>query len=336
MTLRRKILLAITIIPIILLLNGLIRPIREGDQHNAIELIFLVVGLPILLLIYLEWTDPQFMDEIFGKPRQAVTPTPSENALTRLLPQGMPVWKALAVLCSVLLLGFAMGAGAIFIINQQNPKTAGPEPGPKPARSLAAATSLTPGLTGTIEVETIPEGTIEPGTIEAGPIEPIGTPDTKTPDPALLTPTEPLFTPTIEISATATTGSPTQITPSVTADVSRCTTPTQVQIAVIQAGLNLVDPSITMRKSYLVKSIAKDKLWFFAAFLYGASFDNGISTEPAVWSFYEDNNIPNNIYATNDLSYQNSEFVSGSDANPPIDMQVDGANIAYQCAVKGK
>lgn len=317
MTLRKKILLFLTIIPFILLLIVLVKPIREGDQHNGVELFFLMIGLPVVILNYLEWTDPQLMDEIFGTSRlsQAFGPLSAsiESTLARFTPTGLPTWKALAVLVAILAVGIALGAGTISAINQFN--------------TTPTETASSPDQPGPI----ISAQTREPaGTVQAGETPTVS----ETSAPALSSPDPILIDPATQIPpSTEPAGATPRSTSAVTPNASRCVSPTQRQLATIQAGINLIDSNNQVQSGYIVKSIAADELWFFAAKVHGPEIEGGVTTEPAVFSFYENNNTPYNIYSINDTALQYADFLLGQLASPPLDMQVDGANDAYDCAL---
>ena len=320
MTLRKKIFLSLACIPFILFIIVLVRPVSEGDQHNGIELLFLVLGLPILLVNYLEWSDPQFMDGIFGKSilsqSQGLRLVPAENAPAQVIPARLPTWTVFVVLACVLVLGIGMGAGALFVINQLKPAPATVETSINPDQPGVGVASLSPALTGTPESATLTE-TVTPLAIRS-------------------TPTIPSFTPTLQTSASI---PPVSATPTatklVTPNANRCVSPSAIELAAILAGIKLLGSTNELKTEYVVKSSAADQLWFFAAKVYGPDLEGGVSAEPAVWSFYEKDGTPYNIYSTNDTAFQYSDFSWGPDASPPLNMEVDGAQKAYECAVNG-
>ena len=317
MTLRKKIILSLLIIPLSLILLILIRPVTEGDQHNQLELIFLIAGVPIFVLNYLEWVSPQILTDLggyFKLPFENRART-ADDALANHLPGSQPAWKLFAILTCVLVLGIALGAGALSAFNQKN------------AQSATANLDATPGKE---QPNIVGITTTLP---EAFPSETA----TRTPPPSLLPQTStPLPSPIGGVSATVSSSLPSETpTSGPTADVNRCLPPTQKQLAAIQAGVKIINTDNEIRKGYAVQSIAADNLWFFAAKIYGPDFDGGSSSEPAVWSFYNTNDTPFNIYTINETAFQYSNFNFGGQASPLIDMRIDGAENAYECAAAG-
>lgn len=66
MTLRRKILLYLLIVPVVMLLAAIIKPFDYGPGTDM-EILYLVIGIPISLVNMWEWCEPEVMDELFGK-----------------------------------------------------------------------------------------------------------------------------------------------------------------------------------------------------------------------------------------------------------------------------
>ncbi len=313
MTLRRKILLALLNLPVILFLIVLVRPVQAVDQHNEIELLFLITGLPIMLFNYLEWTDPQFLDQLFGASKLSSSLSSllsqTNGVLGRFIPRKLLFWQFGAIMVCVLVVGFALGAGVLFFVLKPSPETAITTEMARP--TLTRSADSTPVKTST------PESNVKMQTESAATVAPSKTVE---------------ISPLIAGTATATVTA----LPVVTTDSNRCGSSTSIQLTTIRTGIKLLDSTNDIKTGYLVKSIALDELWFFAAKVYGENFDGGVSVEPAVWSFFEKNGTPYNIYAVNDIAYQYSNFPPSQDANPPLNMQIDGANIAYECAVNGE
>ena len=317
MTLRKKIVLGLLIVPLSIILLLLVRPVTEGDQHNGLELLFLVAGLPILIINYLEWATPQTLNRWLG----VLTPSPensspeaSENVSASLPTGGQPAWKFFAILICVLVIGIALGASALSTINQLN-STATTEPAPSPSEELSTPVEGTQSAFVVLPSETATE-TLQPGA-------PTRTPGVPTNQDVGASPTG---SPTLPIAAATSTTS---------SNTSRCVAPTQNQFAAIQAGIKTTNVDNEIRKGYVVQSIADDNLWFFAAKIYGPDIQGGVTNESAVWGFYNNEGSPYNIYTVNDTAGEYSAFNFGIMASPPLDMQLDGAIDAYTCAANG-
>ncbi len=63
MTPRRIVLGVLLIIPLAMIISVLIWP----EVNSSLELIYLVVGVPILVLNAWEWTEPEMSEWLFGK-----------------------------------------------------------------------------------------------------------------------------------------------------------------------------------------------------------------------------------------------------------------------------
>jgi hypothetical protein len=201
----------------------------------------------------------------------------------------------------MLVFGMLLGAGALFTINLLNPAAS---PGGLANQETATPASLT-----------------EPAS---------------TASPQAADQTEPAATTDASSTATLPPEASPSDTPQVTANASRCATPSEKQVAAILAGIWNIQADNDIPNAYLVKSIAADELWFLAARVHGPDIEAGSTSQPAVWSFYEKNGTPYNIYTINDVAFQYSDFNYGPQADPPIDMDVDGANSAYECALNGQ
>jgi hypothetical protein len=245
----------------------------------------------------------------FRPAKQELPPGQPGNAIPRLLPAG---WQGLAALAGMLVLGVGLGAGALMLINRQNPQAGLTLPG------LTASPTTQPSN----ETKVVPTGT--PTITDLAATEEVGTPfanPTSTSTPRVF-PTEP--TPIVESTANS--------TPSATLNASRCAVPSNIQFTAIQSGVKILDPAYDIQAGIVVKSIAADNLWFFAAKVISPDLDGGSTVEPGVWAFYEKDNVVIDVYAVNDIAFQYSDFTLGQQANPAIDMQVNGADISYQCA----
>jgi len=209
MTLRKKIVLGLLIVPLSIILLLLIRPVTEGDQHNGLELLFLVAGLPILIVNYLEWATPQTLNRWLG----IITPSPessldaAQNMSTSFLTGGQPAWKFFAILACVLVIGIALGASALSTLNQLNSTVTTEAALPSPSEELLTPTDGTQPAFVVLPSETATE-TLMPGA-------PTWTPGIPTSQDVVASPTG---SPTLPVQA------PT-FTPS--SNTSRCVSPTQ-------------------------------------------------------------------------------------------------------------
>jgi hypothetical protein len=72
MSLRRKILTVLLVVPLALLLVSLLQQNTVlADRNSPLELAYLCVGVPVAVLAAWEWTAPHILDALLpGKPHQ--------------------------------------------------------------------------------------------------------------------------------------------------------------------------------------------------------------------------------------------------------------------------
>jgi len=300
MTPRRKLFLWLLVIPIIIVMLIVIWPVSSSDQHNGIELLFLIFGLPVFILNFLEWYAPQILDEIFGRPAEklspGIEPSQPDGAWLKTAQFSRPGWLLIALFAIVLVFGIILGAGSLALINRT------PLNSSEPATQTKSSGALKP------------KGPAENATLTASPRETTIATSTAT---ARISPTAtiPLLSPTMTAGNTQTTG---------------CNAPTQIQFDVIRTNIQALDPQNDIKKGYLFKSAEVENLWFFGAKIYGPDFSDGV-TDPAVWAFSGPIDSPTDVYAVNDLAFQYSDFVFGPLADPPVEMQSTGAQTVFDC-----
>jgi hypothetical protein len=305
MSLRRKILLWLLVIPAILVLPLAIWPVSPSDERNGIELLFLIIGLPLFILNYIEWYAPQILDEMLGKQAGKSQPSldtnqPGLDPFTSLK-GARPGWKLAALVVSALVIGVLLGAGALALSNKSATITAEPTP------EMAASTLSSPKPT--VETATKIPVTLIPTAVPSQPSLSLNLP-TATATLQLL----------LETPGTSTTGV--------------CISPTQAQFETIQSNIQALDPKNAIKLGYVFKSSDVENLWFFSAKIYGPDFAGGV-TDPAVWAFSGPIESPGTVYAVNDLAFQYSDFAYGPQATPPVEMQSAGAQAVFDCASAG-
>ena len=63
---RRKVLLCLLVVPMVMLLVAIIKPFEYGPG-TGMEILYLVIGIPIMVLNMWELFEPEIRDELFGK-----------------------------------------------------------------------------------------------------------------------------------------------------------------------------------------------------------------------------------------------------------------------------
>jgi hypothetical protein len=88
-----------------------------------------------------------------------------------------------------------------------------------------------------------------------------------------------------------------------------------------------------MEAGWASESSEIDGLVFVAARFYGPGFDAGM-TLPGVWGLFAYSGGYFDIYAINEIAQEFSDTAWGADFDPVITMQTDGAQTAYDCALR--
>jgi hypothetical protein len=86
-------------------------------------------------------------------------------------------------------------------------------------------------------------------------------------------------------------------------------------------------------KGWAVQSKDAENLWFVAAKIQGPQVG---TTLPGVWGIFVYSDGYLDIYAINDVAVNFSYAATGEDSDPVLSMQSDGAQAAYDCAVRGR
>ncbi len=307
MTIRKKILLGLLVIPLILGMSLAIWQISPSDPHNGIELLFLIFGLPILILNYLEWYAPTILDDIFGTTIHTIHPPKNANTIGANQVAGAiaakPGWQMVAVMATLLFVGIALGAGGLTLLAKNNPAI------PSTATQIVSTSA--------------PKKTRTPVATNTATVEPTNPPDIF----ETMIPTEPglpLLDPTPSLTSAAPNNTPG------TPPSTNCTAPSQVQFDIVQSDVQAFNLGFDIKTGYLVKSPDIDGLWFFGAKIYGTDFQDG-GSDPGVWAFMGPLDSPTDIFALNDVALQYSDFELGQKATSPVDMESNGALAVYDC-----
>jgi hypothetical protein len=321
MTNRRKFLLWLLIIPVLLGVPLMIWPVSASDPHNGMELLFLIFGLPVFILNYLEWYAPQTLDEMLGKKAGTLpAPVPANSPVLNQMKTYLatnPGLQSVALMASLLLVGVVLGAGALTLLDPARGQAA---PAPTASPSKRSPEKSTPQ----------PETILKTATAMATTtFRPSANPVSTQPGLVLLNPTL-----TQVISITTTPGSPLQLITSTPPVSGACASPPQAIFDAIQSNVTALNVGYDIKKGYLVKSADIANMWFFSAKIYGSDFQDGVS-DPGVWAFLGPLDAPTNIYAINDVAVQYSDYDFGQKASTPVDMQTTGTQTVFDCAAAG-
>ena len=307
----RKILAPFLIIPVGMLIYVCVYPDWQWE-NPSLEYLFLVIGLPILILNFLAWFHPEIIKAYFPMKEDGWQRTDDK-----------PI--ALTIVISVFMAFIILGVGAASAIHRVNAL-----PMLEPSATLPARESVFPVST------KLPSKTANSSRTTV-----VSTPT------RLL---ESTFIPNETAQVPVSGGVPTNVpvlsaTPTVTSSVSieptktivsfgRCISASQEYLDAVGIVVDSADPANEVQTGWAVQSKDEVDLWFLAAKIYGPEIDSG-ATLPAVWALFVSSDGYIDIYSINTTAMEFSYAFWGEDSVPVTTMQSDGAQAAYDCAVHG-
>ncbi len=123
---------------------------------------------------------------------------------------------------------------------------------------------------------------------------------------------------------------PTQIpTPSPT--VNRCVPASELQLAVIQDGLDDISRSNFVKAGWAVKSTDFKNVWIVAAMIYGPGMEKGVG--PGIWAISGDPDNPGIILSVDNYAKEFSIWPDASKTSADIRITADGVGDTMRCAL---
>ena len=309
MNVMRKILAPFLIIPVGMLIYVCVYPDWQWE-NPGLEYLFLVAGLPILILNFLAWFHPEIIRAYFPM---------KEDGWQRT--DDRPI--ALTIVIGAFMAFIILGVGAASAIHRVN-----------------ALPMLEPSATPPAREFVFPVSTKLPSkTVNSSRTAVVSTP-TRLPESAI-NPNETAQVPVSGevptnvsvLSATPTEASSVSIEPTKTAaPVGRCIPASQEYLEAVGIVVYSIDPANEVKIGWAVQSKDEVDLWFLAAKIYGPEIDSG-ATLPAVWALFVSSDGYIDIYSINTTAMEFSYAFWGEDSVPVTTMQSDGAQEAYDCAV---
>lgn len=309
------------LVPLGLLIANFLRPGVPGDRHDLLEMFFLLLGLPILILNLWGWLAPEQLEDLFKVTWS--TPGPAEAVSGRLAWPGLPpflaqlAWPARAgLLAGGLLLILALS----LLLNRVDPAA-------RPAPTVTGGVNATPkGEETVIAGGETPTAMGEIPLIEATPtlaVLPAAT------EPALVL--EPTLTATATSSGLVqvTTATPTAAQ---TQFVGLCAPAGEQQLLLINTGIQSINPNYATNDAWVVKSDELEGVWFVAARMYDTVSGQPLPL-PGLWAFLGSLEVPELVFSVNDTALQFSFYGDSQSNDPPITINVAGALDAYDCAM---
>ena len=325
----RRILTFLLIIPLGMIVYVFISPDWQWNHPN-LEFPFLVIGIPIVVLNFLLWFQPEFFRTNFSlkvKPIQI-----SEEKFLGYV-------RILGGMLAFLLIG----VGVVSALQRVSARPV-PESTVTPLADIADFQAVTkistrtteateiavvqgPTLTKSPEATETAEGTVT--TQAAGALEtPVNTEVVQvpvsggTPTSTPVTPGVP--TPTTNVSAT----------PTNTSVSSTCKSANTGFFTLISEEVQYADSDNELRTAWAVQSKAVADLWFVAAKIYKTGSNNA-GTLPGVWAVFTFEDGYFEVYAINDVAQEYTFTAWGEDSDPVLTMGTDGAQSVYNCALQG-
>ncbi len=315
----RRILTFLLIIPLGMIVYAYLFPDWQWD-HPDLELSFLIIGVPIVVLNFFLWFHPEFFRPYFHvyenpvqiSDKKFVTLLNLAGAFTALFLIGVGT----ASLISRVSAPPILETPAAQVVEVADFPAFGGSPSAKLSSTGLAATEL-PSLTPESSETGVVSTPTQPTAVAQIPISG-GEPTSTLASPA--TPTK-VASPTIKPTNTT--------TPS-----GSCTPASSEYLDAIREAIFDSDYNYTVETGWTVQSNVAENLWFVAAKIYGDDINSG-GTLPAVWGLFPYSDGYIDIYAINDIAQEYSYTLWGEDSDPVLSMQSDGAQSAYDCALSG-
>ncbi|RPJ27670.1 MAG: hypothetical protein EHM33_07155 [Chloroflexi bacterium] len=316
----RKILMPLLVIPVGMFIYVLVYPDWQWETPGF-EYLFLVVGIPILIVNLAAWFQPEILKAYF--------PVKDDWGQGKEIPVRLAI--VLSTVIAFIFTGVSVASARYRAIARSTFEPSAVLP------ATASALSIQSRSNATNSNETgIPRGALEPETdILPEPTAQIpvsGGVTTSTPSllveqtkvPAVSAQTA---APSFSIQTTNTTQATT------TAGLSaRCIPATSEYLDAVLQVVEDADPDNEVETAWMVKSNDAVDIWFVAAKIHQAETGTE-ATLPGVWALLVYSEGDFEIYAINDIAQDFSDTAWGEDSDPVITMQNDGAQVVYDCAL---
>jgi hypothetical protein len=319
----RKILMPLLVIPFGMFSYVLVYPNWQWETPGF-EYLFLVVGIPILIVNFAAWFQPEILKAYF--------PVKDDWGQGKEIPVRLAI--VLSTVIAFIFTGVSVTSARYRAIARSTFEPSAVLPATASALSIQSRSNATnsnetgiPRAPLEPETDTLPEPTaqipVSGGATTSTPSLPVA----QTEVPAVSTQAG---VPGFSIQATTTT----QVT--TTAGLSaRCTPATSEYLDAVRQAVNDADPDSEVETAWMVKSNDAVDIWFIAAKIHQAETSTE-ATLPGVWALLVYSEGDFEIYAINDIAKDFSDAAWGEDSDPVITMQNDGAQVVYDCAVHGE
>jgi hypothetical protein len=322
MSVLRKILLPLLLIPLGMILYGSLYPDWQWE-NPGLELLFALVGIPIVAVNFIAWFYPEVIQIYF----------PIKNDWL----QGREKPTLFAVTISALVAFACIWFSAVAAV-----VNAGDRPSSEPADVLPiTATAFARSVQG-LSSATAPGELVIGSTPRASPQATGDSEATMSAEEAAQIPVSggELTSPptvssdasTVAVTGTAATSASTATTGTASiANSSRsCTPAAPAYVDAVGQTVQDMDSENVVIAGWMVPSSAAEDLWFVSAKIQS---DTG-TTSVGVWGLFTYSDGSVDIYAINQPAMELSSADWGEDSDPVLTMQSDGAQAAYQCATQ--